>query len=171
MQKLLLIPLLAAGIVTIGCAPSAQTPVADKRDPGSAPAVDTAALRQAGAARLAAISAGNLDGYLAAYAADAVWMPANADDIIGKEVAKQRIGNSITDAAVEATSKTEEQVVMAPDWVMERGSYQVARTPKAGGDTAVEVGSYLTVWKKQSDQTWKISYDIWHGDRPAQAGK
>jgi uncharacterized protein (TIGR02246 family) len=127
--------------------------------------VDTAAIRKAGQDRLAAISAGNPDGYLAAYADDAVLMPPESEDIVGKEVAAQRLTGSLTDTTIQAQSETVEQEVLSPDWVLERGTYTVIRTPKAGGDGATEVGTYLTLWKRQADSSFKITYDIWHSDR------
>jgi ketosteroid isomerase-like protein len=139
--------------------------------PAAAPAADTAAIRKMGQDRLAAISEGNSAGYLAAYADDAVLMPPEADDIVGKEVATQRLTGALADTTISAQSETVEQEVLSPDWVLERGSYTVVRTPKAGGTAATEVGTYLTMWKRQADSNFKIAYDIWHNDRPQAPGK
>lgn len=140
------------------------------KSPGAAD-VDTAAIRKAGQSRMQAISAGDVNGYLAAYADDAVWMPPNIDDIVGKAGATQRLAGVLEETALQVDLETVEQAVLSPDWVLERGRYTITRTPKKGGDAENDVGSYLTVWKRQADQSFKIAYDTWHSDRPPVADK
>jgi ketosteroid isomerase-like protein len=37
----------------------------------------------------------------------------------------------------------------------------------AGGKTMTDRGKYVTVWKKQKNGRWKVSYDIFNSDREA----
>jgi ketosteroid isomerase-like protein len=41
----------------------------------------------------------------------------------------------------------------------------MAATPKEGGDEVRDVGSFLNVWRKDDDGSWKIMFDIWNSDR------
>ena len=49
------------------------------------------------------------------------------------------------------------------DLAYERGRFDMT----AGGVS--DQGSYLTLWRKQTDGAWKIFRDIWHSDRAASA--
>ena len=67
---------------------------------------------------------------------------------------------------VEGDSTIEEQMVMGPNWVGERGQFSIALSPKEGeGDSMHQVGSYLALWTKDTDGKWKIACDMWNSDR------
>jgi ketosteroid isomerase-like protein len=44
------------------------------------------------------------------------------------------------------------------EWTLKTGS----------GKTATDKGKYLTVWKKEADGSWKVLYDMFNSDLPAQ---
>lgn len=46
------------------------------------------------------------------------------------------------------------------------GAYQMTFTDQNGKDKA-DKGKYVTVWKKQSDGSWKVMLDIFNSDLPA----
>lgn len=151
----------AAAIVLallISCAPTAQEP--------AAPPPDTAKIRELGEARMTAIETGNVDGYLDAYADDAVWMPPAAEEIMGKAAARQIMQGALDEITIDEETTVDEQVVLSPDWVLDRGTYALTRTPKDGGESEEAVGTFLTIWHRQDDGSWKIAYDIWNSDRP-----
>ncbi len=129
---------------------------------------DTGAILETARARMEALAAGDVDGYLAAYQDDAIWMPATSEEITGKAAARQRLQWALADATIEATLKPDEIVVMSPDWVLLRGTYVVLTTPKNGDKPVEGVGSYLTLWRRQRDGSWKIAYDIWTEERPVE---
>jgi len=129
---------------------------------------DTGAILGAAKARMEALAAGDIEGYLAAYQDDAVWMPATSEEIIGKPAARQRLQWTLADATIEASLEPAELVVMSPDWVLLRGTYVVLTTPKSGGEPVEGVGSYLSIWRRQEDASWKIAYDVWTEERPVE---
>ncbi len=133
------------------------------------PPPDTAAIRQAGQARFEAAAAGDTGRYLAAYADDAIWMPPAAEEIVGKAAARQRMEGVLAEVEIEMDTTTDEEMVLSPDWVLDRGSYAMTRTPRDGGEPEDVVGSYLTLWHRDSDGSWKIAFDIWNSDRPLTA--
>ena len=65
---------------------------------------------------------------------------------------------------------TEELVVLSPEWVMDRGSFVMTRTPKAGGKAEEAAGTYMQLWRLEPDGSWKVAYDIWNSDRPYAGG-
>ncbi len=154
--RLLFAAALAAGLLaSCGDSPPAEVEVE----------VDTAALRAEGEARLAALAEADIDGYLTAYAEDTVWMPEGAPAIIGKEGARRRLESVLAGEGLSVEIETTEQVVMSPDWVLHRGTFQVVDSSD-GDDRIGEVGSYLVVWSKGADGDWTIRYEISNSDSP-----
>jgi ketosteroid isomerase-like protein len=135
-------------------------------------APDTSAIREAAKARVAAIASGDIEGYLAAYDDQAVWIPPLVEQIAGKAAARQRLAGALKDVRIEITALPEEYVAMSSDWVLERGRYATMRTPAVGGEPEQVVGSYVAVWRRQTDGAFRIAYDIWNSDRshPAEQG-
>ncbi len=147
------------GLLLAGCAQGARDEAAEAAEP------DTGAILEVSKAQTVALAAGDIEGYLAAYQDDAVWMPATSEEIIGKPAARQRLQWALADATIEVELKPEELVVMSPDWVLLRGTYVVLTTPKNGDEASDAVGSYLNIWRRQEDGSWKIAYDIWTEER------
>jgi len=144
----------------LSCAPAGEEAVSFDED---------AVAREVKAAREAldaAMVAEDIDGYLVHFMEDAVWMPPNAEEFIGHAAARQKLGFLFQSADVEGTTQIEEEVVMGPEWVADRGQYHIMLYPKQGeGEPVGDVGSYLALWKKDADGKWKIAADIWNSDR------
>ncbi len=158
--KLWLISILSLFLVTFGCAP-AGVPAADFDEDAVALEV-----KHASDASDAALIAGDVDTYLSYYMEDAVWLPPQSEEIVGKEVAKARLAGLFDDLTIEGGSTIEEQAVMGPDWVSVRGQFNMVLTPKGDdGETVYQVGSFVNIWKKDADGKWKIAVDIWNSDR------
>jgi uncharacterized protein (TIGR02246 family) len=114
----------------------------------------------------AALVAEDVEGYLAHYMDDAVWMPPNAEEFIGKGPAKQRLTAIFAAVDVEGESTIEEQMVMGPNWVAVRGQYALSITAKEGqAEPQLDIGSFLSLWTRDADGKWKIACDIWNSDR------
>ncbi len=119
-----------------------------------------------------AMRGGDVDAYLSHYMDDAVWLPPNAEEYIGTAVARQKLISFFRSVNLEGGSTVEEQAVMGPNWIGERGQFSVVLLPKQGDAEPVhEVGSYLALWTKDTDGEWKIAVDMWNSDRaPSLAG-
>jgi uncharacterized protein (TIGR02246 family) len=163
-------PLLAASwmlmALTFACSPGGK----DKSAPASVPSanadIGTAEVRAAADVRIKAIETGDVEAYLSVYADDAVWMPPAAMEIVGKDAARRRIAQTFKLASLEPVMQSREQAVMSPEWIADRGQYSVIVTPKGGGESKQEVGSFLTLWRRTAEGKWKICYDIWNTNSP-----
>ena len=114
---------------------------------------------------VAALNAGDADGWPACFASDGVQMPPNFGSNVGK-------------AAIEGWSKgfmglfsckfklSVEEVQVAFDWAFERGRYDITLSPRSGGESMDDNGKYITIYHRQPDGAWKIARDIWNSDRP-----
>ena len=73
--------------------------------------------------------------------------------------------------AVEDTSGTSirERLARVDDYQLAgefgwaRGTYTIVTRPKAGGDPFIDVGPFLTVFKRQADGSWKLCRTVESG--------
>ena len=151
---------LAIALLVIGCqtAPVQQAPQVSAEE-------IRMAISDAAAAVNTALEAGDMEGYLAHYVEDAVWMPPGSEEIIGKARARQRLQEVFALYAINEAFDTEELVVMGSDYAARRGQFTMAATPKEGGEEVRDVGSFVNIWRKDADGKWKIMFDIWNSDR------
>ena len=56
---------------------------------------------------------------------------------------------------------TNEEITLSGDIAIQRHTYRLATTPKAGGPVKTVNGSGLHIWKRTSDGRWQIVKDIW----------
>ena len=148
------------GLLHFGCGPSQQQAASIDED------AIAREVKAASEAANAALIAEDVEGYLAHYMDDAVWMPPNAEEFIGKGPARQRLAAVFQAVDIEGESTIEEQTVMGPKWVAVRGQYVLSVTAKEGdSEPLMDVGSYLTLWTQDTDRKWKIACDTWNSDR------
>lgn len=56
---------------------------------------------------------------------------------------------------------TAEEITVSGDIAIQRHSFELSTTPKAGGPVTTVAGSGLHVWKRTADGRWQIVKDIW----------
>ena len=56
---------------------------------------------------------------------------------------------------------TDEEITVSGDVAVQRHSFRLSTTPRAGGPTTTVAGSGLHVWKRTPDGRWQIVKDIW----------
>jgi ketosteroid isomerase-like protein len=88
----------------------------------------------------------------------AVVMPPNVEPLDTPEKLRAFVNNF---PKVEAFRISTIEIDGRTDLAFERGRYSMT----VGG--AADQGSHLTLWRKQSDGSWKIFRDIWHSDLAA----
>ena len=152
--------LAVVGLLHFACGPSQQQAASIDED------AIAREVKAASEAANAALVAKDMEGYLAHYMDDAVWMPPNAEEFIGKGLARQEPTAVFQAVDIKGESTIEEQIVMWPRWVAVRGQYVVSLTAKEGDREPLgDVGSYLTLWTQDTDRKWKIACDMWNSDR------
>ena len=127
--------------------------------------VDMDAIDRLREAHVAALNAGDGDGWAACFADDGIQMPPNLGANAGK-------------AAIEAWSKgflglfscqfklSVDEIQVISDWAFERGRYDITLAPRTGGGPMDDNGKYITIYQRQPNGSWKITRDIWNSDRP-----
>jgi len=99
-------------------------------------------------------------GYMSYYAADAVELPNGADAIKGKDNIGQTMG--FLDQGSKLTWKPDfSDMAASGDLGYTYGTYVLTSKDKdKDGKPIVELGRYLTIWKKQKDGSWKVAVDM-----------
>lgn len=157
--------LLAAALASLACTGSSRpAPPA----PNDRTALEAAIreVRLASASRAAAIEKGDIEGALSTYQEDAVWLPSESEEFVGKELARAKLKSFFTDMTVQEEYQPEEHALLGPQALLERGNYAVELTPRDGGAPVPDAGTYLNVWRKGSDNQWRIAYQMWTSHGP-----
>jgi uncharacterized protein (TIGR02246 family) len=123
-------------------------------------------VRAATAARAAALEQGDLEAWLDHYVDDAVWLPSHSEEVVGKPLGRARLQLFAANYQIHEEQQAEEHSLLAPDVLLERGNYAVETTPRAGGPSQFDGGTYLTLWRKSSPGRWRIAYQMWTSRRP-----
>jgi uncharacterized protein (TIGR02246 family) len=111
-------------------------------------------------------NAGELDGVVAAYAEDAVYLPPHHEAVHGRkairEYVKVPLGHGVSDLAFEVTYIKQEGSIA---WDV--GTYRMT-VPRNDASRKEDRGKYLTVWRRIGKK-WLIVADAWSSDLPVSA--
>ena len=107
---------------------------------------------------------GKLDGVVAAYAKDAVYLPPHHEAVHGRdairEYLKAPLSHGVSDLAFEVTYIKQQGPIA---WDV--GTYRMT-IPQSGGAKKEDHGKYLTIWRRVG-KNWLIAADAWSSDLPA----
>ncbi|UCF69251.1 MAG: nuclear transport factor 2 family protein [Acidobacteriota bacterium] len=151
--------LLLGLLVAIGCAVPSQGPAVDLE-------AERRALMQADAALFE--SHEDVDEFLTSLDEDAIFMPDDAPLAHGDSIRttwEQLISMPGFELQWKATNA---QVAEAGDMGYTIGTYELAVEQE--GASMVTVGKYVTLWRKQSDGSWKVIVDCFNADGPPAEG-
>lgn len=112
-----------------------------------------------------AMISGNTSAGLAYYADDAVSLPNYSKMAQGIEAIKK--SNEAMMASGMKITKFETTTLMVStceDNIAEIGTYNMSFTMEGAPGEMSDMGKYLTIWKKQSDGSLKITFEMWNAD-------
>jgi uncharacterized protein (TIGR02246 family) len=113
----------------------------------------------------AALSAGDMERWIALWIDDGIQMPPGVPRNIGKEQIRTAMQPLLHVYDYEMTINPDEVWVLG-NRAYSHGLYEFAMTPKEGGDTTEVSGKFLTVLEKQIDGSWKIAIDCFNYNAP-----
>ena len=145
-------------VLLAGC--SAPPPAADTR------AADEAAIRAADAAWSKAAGTKQVDATLAFHADDAITLPPNEPQANGKDAIRKLYEGMFAMPGFSISWQAGKiEAAKSGDLGYSMGTYEMAMNdPK--GNPMKDHGKYLTVWRKQSDGSWKSAADMFNSDVP-----
>ena len=148
---LMLVVMLALGIA--GCNQASQT--ADTHD------ADVQAIKDNEAQWNKDFQAKDADKLAAHYTDDAVLMSPGAAPMIGKDAISTGLKQMVSDSALSLSFTADRvEVAKSGDMGYTQGSYTMTMTDPATKKPINDKGSYVTVYKKQADGSWKAVSDI-----------
>lgn len=115
---------------------------------------------------ITALNDGDADAWAACFAADAVQMPPNMPANVGIDGIREWSRGFLAAFSARFSLDPAEAVEAGPDWVIERGAYEIVLTPNEGGGAPLrDHGKYITVYQREGEH-WKMARDIWNSDVP-----
>ena len=108
-----------------------------------------------GAANLKA----DFDLWLSNWDENAIKMASNKPTVYGKSAIGEMKRKMFQNWTFEGFDLDIEEIQMAGGFGYARGTYKIPLKPKAEGTTVVLEGTFLTVFKRQTDGSWKIYRD------------
>ena len=130
-----------------------------RRAPRAAVEAATAAFHQA----LRTNDAGALFAYVAD---DVVMMPPGEAPVRGKAAMRAWYAGFLSQFRTSSLTLTNREVIVGDGWAVEAGAFEWGLAPAAGGETTVDRGHYMQVWKAQPDGQWRFAREIWNGSAP-----
>lgn len=110
----------------------------------------------------AAASHGNVDGMMAFYADDVIFLPPNAPAMHGKDAVRQFWTGFTSLGAIDAALTTDD-VIQSGDLAAETGHFDLTISPKGGGAPIKDSGKYLVVWRNIGGE-WRIVRDTFNSN-------
>jgi len=151
----LLVVFLLVGLVgfAVGCQQPAPPAPPDTR------AADEAAIRAASGAWLQGTAEKDVDKIMSFVAADAQALYAGRE-LVGAEAIRQTWTEDMADPNYAVTWETTKvKVARSGDLAYEMGTFEETRSD-AKKKPQTTKGTFLTIWEKQADGTWKVKVDI-----------
>ena len=133
----------------------------DRADDDALTPADVTAIAAVAASLSEAIVAGDYERALAQRTDDVVWMPPDGPALEGKAAVLQALGQGPRAAAFTLTSTGTDG---SDDIAYDRGTFTY--TVVMGSDTINTTGKYLTILRRQPDNTWKVAVETWNQPSP-----
>ena len=117
-----------------------------------------------------ACKAGDIDTLVSLAADDIVVMSPNDTTVYGTAEYRAWWEEYFQYFRLTAFNEPERDVVLNGDYATEHSAYMVAILPVGGGTRIRDDGRALTIWKRQTDNSWKIWQMIWNSSKPIGSG-
>ena len=128
---------------------------------------DETAIRGMMAAYETALNASDTQAVVPLYTEDSVFMPQNAESVIGKAAVRQAYDAVFKAITLKVKFTIAEVVIMAPQWAFVRTNSAGTQKINATGATSPEANQELFIFKKGDDGKWRIARYSFSTTNPA----
>jgi uncharacterized protein (TIGR02246 family) len=166
---LILTGFMAASLIS--CTPTTEK-TAEKKDAektAAPPPADPAVIDKVRNEFIAAFNAADVAKIVAQYTDDAVIMPTQQPALTG-HAGIEEYNKKLFGAYSAKITITPVETKVFGDRALDRGTYTMELTPKAGGAPMKDEGKYLVLLQRQADGSWKVTHDIDNSSLPAAPG-
>ena len=155
---------LEIGLVALTLLACAQQPVSLPEKTVSTEA-DVEAIKALLERNASLISSEDLDGWIAQFTEDAIFMPSDVAVLTGQEAGRELARPWLEQFDVEFDISVD-QVEVVGTWAFARWSFTSRATPLSGGETIERNGKEIWIFRGQSDGSWRCSHIIYNYDSP-----
>jgi uncharacterized protein (TIGR02246 family) len=113
-----------------------------------------------------ALRTNDADTFLSYVAEDVVMMPPGEAVVRGKSALRTWYEGFLSRYRTSSLTLSDREVFVGEGWAVELGTYEWGLTPVDGGDSSVDRGNYMQVWKPQPDGRWQFAREIWNSSVP-----
>ena len=111
---------------------------------------------------------GDFESWIALWDPHGCQMPPDAPSRVGVDAIRTAMQPAFEGMNLKLDLRTIDEVTVFGNLGLTRCTYSLTATPKQGGDTVgvMPDGKALTLYRRQSDGSWKISYDCFNSNVP-----
>ena len=154
-----IVALVICGVVYSAAGAAAQS----KPQPASRPTLeqDLAAITEFNRKYLKAINDGDIATLSSLTDEGHIMITPGRPPLIGKAANDAANGGAFQRVTIDETW-TPVETVVSGDLAYQRGTYTVAATPKAGGNTTKTSGHFLRIYRRQPNGEWRMTHDTFN---------
>ena len=127
---------------------------------------DFAAIEEFNRAYLQAINDEDIETLASMTTEDHIMLAPGRPPIVGKAANDEANGRVFEMFEIDETW-TPIETVVSGDLAYQRGTFTVAATPRAGGETSRTAGQFMRIYMRQPDGSWRMIRDMFNSDGSA----
>jgi len=106
------------------------------------------------------------DSLMVLMADDVVLIPPNESVLKGKEAVRNWYDQLSTQLRTSDLKITDREVLIGGQWATEIARFEWTLMPVGGGQAITDRGSYVQVWRRETDGRWLFAREVWnsHGE-------
>ena len=113
-----------------------------------------------------ALKAGDADTWITLWDENGVQLPPGAPVVVGRKNIEKAVRGGLQAVTFVDFTIDLAETETAGDLGFARGTYAATMKPQAGGPESSINGKYLTIFKRQTDGSWKIYRDCFNSNTP-----
>jgi ketosteroid isomerase-like protein len=121
---------------------------------------DAAAIAGVNGAFTEAFSKGDFATVASFYTEDARLVPPGFPTVVGPEAIGHFWAGGAKTMGIESLTPTTQELDVLGDMAQEMGEYRIG-----GAQGVLDQGTYVVIWKKGGDGSWRLHWDIWNTDQ------
>lgn len=126
---------------------------------------DVAAITRATTEWGDAFKAGDLPRSLEVVADEAVVVPPNQAELVGRKAFEEWARAMLDALDIDEVKVVVSDVRVAGDWAVSYGTWHMSGS--ADGAPMSDTTRYVVTWERQADGSWKVVHDLWNSSLPA----